>query len=77
MFSALEARVLRDSKLQYSNARSFKGLLLHAVKVSRPRPGVGHRYNNLQTIEVEKSGPSPGQGHNRMPKLLAPGDLQR
>ncbi|XP_022762360.1 precursor of CEP16-like [Durio zibethinus] len=71
MISAAEARALpmRDSKLQYSNASkkihngTFKGLFLHAVKDSGPSPGVGHRYNNLQIIEVEKSGPSPGEGH--------------
>ncbi|XWS62953.1 hypothetical protein CRYUN_Cryun06bG0054900 [Craigia yunnanensis] len=63
MLSAIEVRALRDSKLQHSNARTFKGLFLHAAKVSGPSPGVGHKYNNLQTIEVEKSGPSPGVGH--------------
>ncbi|PPR83912.1 hypothetical protein GOBAR_AA36798 [Gossypium barbadense] len=66
-----EARgLLRDSKWQYSNGSKkiqkgrFKGMFLHAVKVSGPSLGVGHRYNNLQSIEVEKSGPSPGEGHN-------------
>ncbi|XWS54739.1 hypothetical protein CRYUN_Cryun10bG0114800 [Craigia yunnanensis] len=68
IFSATEARALRDSKLQYSNTSKknheavIKGLLFRAVKISGPSPGVGHRYNNLHTIEVEKSGPSPGQG---------------
>ncbi|KAB1997433.1 hypothetical protein ERO13_D12G022300v2 [Gossypium hirsutum] len=65
-----EARgLLRDSKWQYSNGSKkiqkgrFKGMFLHAVKVSGPSLGVGHRYNNLQSIEVQKSGPSPGEGH--------------
>ncbi|XP_022749156.1 uncharacterized protein LOC111298694 [Durio zibethinus] len=69
MLSATEARALRDSKLRYSNAGKkihkamIKGLVLHAVKVSGPSPGDGHRYNNLQITEDEKSGPSPGEGH--------------
>ncbi|XVE66776.1 hypothetical protein DITRI_Ditri08aG0106200 [Diplodiscus trichospermus] len=63
-FSATEARTLRDSKLQYSNASKkvhkavIKGLFLD-VKVSGQSPGVGHRYDNLQTNGDEKSGPSP------------------
>ncbi|XVE93442.1 hypothetical protein REPUB_Repub01dG0192800 [Reevesia pubescens] len=63
MLSA-EARALRDLKLQYYKGM-FKGLFPHAGKVSGPSMGVGHRYNNLQTIEVvEKSGPSSGgEGH--------------
>ncbi|KAK5774513.1 hypothetical protein PVK06_042368 [Gossypium arboreum] len=72
-----EARgLLRDSKWQYSNGSKkiqkgrFKGMFLHAVKVSGPSLGVGHRYNNLQSIEVEKSGPSPGEGHKLAPTMM-------
>ncbi|KDP45905.1 hypothetical protein JCGZ_15465 [Jatropha curcas] len=41
----------------------MKGLSLAAVKKSGPSPGVGHKYENLQTIGVVKEGPSPGEGH--------------
>ena len=68
VLSATEARALRDTKLQYSNASKqiheamIKGSFLHSVKISGPSPGVGNRYNNIQNSEVEKSGPSPGEG---------------
>ncbi|OMO63271.1 hypothetical protein COLO4_32589 [Corchorus olitorius] len=73
MLSATEARALRDSKLQQSNIGGKKihgvslrkGLPFRSLKVSGPSPGVGHRYNNLQTFRsVQHSGPSsPGEGH--------------
>ncbi|OMO73998.1 hypothetical protein CCACVL1_17030 [Corchorus capsularis] len=68
-----QARALRDSKLQQSNGGKkrygvsliSKGLPFRSLKVSGPSPGVGHRYNNLQTFRsVQHSGPSsPGEGH--------------
>lgn len=72
MLSTTEARTLRDLKLNhFSKASNYlriheamiKGFFVHDVKVSGPSPGVGHRYNNVRTVEVEKAGPSPGEGH--------------
>ncbi|KAK8263163.1 hypothetical protein V6Z11_D12G023100 [Gossypium hirsutum] len=55
--------LLLSSMKPGAEARGLLRMFLHAVKVSGPSLGVGHRYNNLQSIEVQKSGPSPGEGH--------------
>ncbi|KAK8527819.1 hypothetical protein V6N13_085627 [Hibiscus sabdariffa] len=58
LLSETGARVLKDSKLQSVNGS--KNMM------SGPSPGVGYRYDNVQTIGLEQSDSSVGHEYHKV-----------
>ena len=61
----VEARPsLHGSRLSGDAIEGINGRFsLRAMKRSGPSPGIGHKYENVETLGVKDSSPCPGQGH--------------